>query len=160
MGMGAIGLIGGLASTGVQLYGMNQQAKAQAAAARYNAGLAEREAANTEAQTTEAIRRKRMNNRAAMAELGNRIAGSGLQGTTGTPLNLLGETAGRMELEIGDAARVAAMQAASMRAQGKMGLWEADVRQQATKTAMIGTAIGGLTSAFGKYQEGSYQGIY
>jgi hypothetical protein len=87
------------------------------------------------------------------------MASSGVLTTSGTPLLLAGETAGRMELSIADAARAASIQAASLRAQGKMGLWNAKQSADASKLAMFGTAISGATQAFGMYQSGSYQGV-
>lgn len=159
MGMGAIGLVGAVASTGVQLYAQNQQAKAAQAAAKYNATLAEREAVNVERETAEGIKRQRMNNRAGLADLQNRMAGSGFQSSTGTPLRMTGEAAGRLEVGIADAARSASMQAASLRAKGKMGLWEADQFTSSNRLSMIAGGIGGLASAFGKYQEGKFNGV-
>jgi hypothetical protein len=160
MGLGAIGLVGAVGATGLNLYGQAQQAKAQSVAAAYNNRLAENEAANLEVETAERIKRQRINIRESMAELRNRMAGSGLITTSGTPLLLAGETAGRLELSIQDAARQAAIQAASARAQGKMGLFEAKQAGDASKLAMFGSAMSGATSVFGKYQEGAYQGLY
>lgn len=159
MGLGAIGLIGTVASTGLQLYSQHQQAKSAEAAAQYNNTLAEREATNTELQTAEGIKRQRINDRAALAELKVRLSASGSQSTTGSPLSLIGDVAGRQEITIADAARNASMQAASLRAKGKMGLWEADQVASASKLQMFGTALQGATSAFGMYQQGSYQGV-
>jgi hypothetical protein len=160
MGLGAIGLIGSVASTGLAIYGQAQQAKAQEAAAEYNNQLALAEARNSEAETSEAIKRQRQNNRSGLAEIRARLASSGLQADTGTPLSIVGEAAGRMEVDIADAARRAAMQAASLRAQGKMGLWEADQASSASRLNMLATGIQGATSAFGMYQEQKYQGAY
>lgn len=159
MGMGAIGLVGAVASTGLAMYGQRQQAKAQMMAAGYNNQLAENEAANLEAENAERINRQRANNRSSLSDLRNRLAGSGLVTTSGTALMLAGETAGRMEVSIADAARAASIQAASLRAQGKMGLWNAKQSAEASKLAMWGTALQGATSAFGMYQQGSYQGV-
>ena len=160
MGMGAIGLLGTVASTGLAMYGQRQQAKAQVAAARYNNQLAEAEARNVELETGEGIKRQRMAARAGLADLRNRMAGSGLVTTSGTPLMVVGESAGRIEVGIADAARAANMQATSLRARGKMGLWEADQYSAASRLSMFATGLGGLTSAFGKYQEGRHVGIH
>jgi hypothetical protein len=182
MGLGAIGLIGTLANTGLQMYGQNQSAKAQMQAAKYNANagrlsaeynlkLAENEATNSENQTSEGVKRQRISNRSALADLRNRASSSGLQSTTGASLLVAGESAGRLEIGIQDAVRASAMQAASLRARGRMGLWEADVQgkmglweaaqaKSASRIAMLGTAIGGATSAFGQYRTGKYQGLY
>lgn len=160
MGFGAIGLIGGLASTGLQMYGQNEQAKAAQQAAAYNNQLALAEAKNRERETTQGIIRTRQNNAAGLSELRARLASSGVQTGTGTPLTVIGETAGRLELGIADAARAASMQAASLRAQGKMGLWEADQAARASRLSMAATGIQGLSAAFGKYSEGKNVGIY
>lgn len=159
MGLGAIGLVGAVASTGLQLYGQHQQAKAEEAAAKYNNTLAQREADNVQMQTAEGIKRQRIADREGMAAIRARLAGSGLQTTTGTALNLMATTAGRMELSIADAARASEMQAASLRAKGRMGLWEGQQAASATKLSMFGTAISGATKVASMYQAGSYQGM-
>lgn len=160
MFLGLLGLFGSLASTGFSIFGQYQQAKAAEEAAEYNNKLARAEAANLEAETAEQIKRRRIENRAGLADLRTRLASSGVVTTTGTPLLLQGEAAGRLELQIADAARSASMQAASLRAKGRMGLWEADQMNSASRLSMLGTAIQGIGSAFGKYQSGSYLGIY
>lgn len=159
MGLGAIGLIGTVASTGLAIYGQRQQAQAQEQAARYNNNLAQAEARNVEMESAEAIARQRIRNREGLASLRARMAASGTVSTTGTPLLLAGETAGRMEIEIADAARRANIQASSIRGQGRMGIWNAKQASAAGNLASIGTAIRGATSAFGMYQQGSYQGV-
>jgi hypothetical protein len=158
--MGAIGLVGSLAATGLSMYGQHQASKAQTQAAKYNDALAQAEAANRETETRVGIQRQRVSNREALAGLRARMAHSGVQTTTGTPLILAGESAGRFEIGIQDAARSAAMQANSLRAQGKMGLWEAAQAKQAGKINMIATGIQGISSAFGQMQQGKHQGIY
>lgn len=160
MGLGAIGLIGGLASTGLQMYGQHQQGKAATQAAKYNNALAEMEARNLEMETAEGIKRERINHRAYLAELRNRTAASGVQTDTGTPLALMGEAAGRLEIGVADAARKANMQSASIQAKGRMGLWEAEQFKRANKLAMIGTGIQGVTNAIGQYRTGKYQGTF
>ena len=160
MGLGAIGLIGGLASTGLSMYGQSQQAKAANQAADYNNALAQREAANLEAETAQGISRERINQKAALADLQNSMAGSGVQTTTGTPLSVVGETAGRFEVGIADAARSASIHAASLRAKGAMGLWEGAQTGAAAKINMFSSGIAGLGSAATKYNEGQYQGLF
>ena len=158
--MGAVGLIGTVASTGLQLYGQHQQAKAVKSAASYNNNLAEAEAHNTELETAEAIKRTRINNRASLAEARASLSDSGTLTTSGSPLNLLGEAAGRMETGIADAARASAMETERLRQKGRMGLWEAKQQAKAIKLNMLGTGIAGLTKAASQFQEGSYQGLY
>jgi len=160
MGLAALGLVGSVASTGLSIYGQNSQAKAQQQAAAYNNALAAAEAKNLEAQTMEGIARQRRRNRSSLSELRARLAAGGTQSTTGAPLLLMGESAARMETSIADAARSTAMQAASLRAKGRMGLWEADTMAAATRTNMLATAVGGAASAFGQYQQGKYYGTF
>lgn len=160
MGLGAIGLVGTLAATGLQMYGQHQAAKAQTQAAEYNDKLAQGEARNLEVETSVGIQRQRVKNREALASLRNRAAFSGVQTTTGTPLVMAGEAAGRFEMSIQDAARTAAMQTASLRAQGKMGLWEAAQAESASKINMLATGISGAANAFGQYRSGKYQGTF
>jgi len=158
--IGLLGLLGTAVSTGFSIFAQNQQAEAAEAAADYNNLLARREADNLERETAEQIKRRRIQNRDALASLRTRLTASGVQTTTGSALLLQGEAAGRLELEIADAARAAAMQAASLRAKGQMALWEGEQAASSARLGMIGTAISGLGSAFGQYQEGSYQGLY
>lgn len=146
-----------VASAGASMYSQSQQSKAASTAARYNNKLAEQEAHNQEVQGSEAIRRQRENNRASLSELRLAQANSGLVTTEGAPLMLLGETAGRMEIGIADAARNAGMQAASLRAKGAMGIWEAKQTATAANVAMAGTAIGALSSVAGGFADGTYR---
>ena len=159
MGLAVLPLIGSIASTGLSMYGQGQQAKAARQAAEYNNLLAQREADNREKEASQGITRERANQRAALAEISNRLAGSGVQTGTGTPLAIIGETAGRFEVGIADAARAASIQAASMRAKGAMGLWEAGQVSAAARTQMFATGIAGLSGAVSKYQQGTYEGI-
>lgn len=157
MGLGAIGIIGTLASTGLQIYGQHQQAKSAQQAAEYNNSLALAEAANKEAETRQATERARINDRADLADLRTHLSGNI---ATGTPLLILGQAAGAQELAIQDAARNSTIQADGLRQQGKMGLWEAEQTGQAAKLQMIGTGLQGLSSAFGQYKEGATLGMY
>ena len=159
MGLAAVGLIGTVASTGLSIYSQHQQAKAAEQAAQYNNELAQREATNRELETAQGIARQRANDRASLADLRTRLAGSGTLTTTGTPLTLMGEAAGRLELGIADAARRANMEASSLRAQGAMGIWEAKQQRSAANLSMLATGISGVSRAFGMYQQDSYQGV-
>lgn len=153
-----VSLTATIASTGAMMYGQKKQADAQEQAAAYNDELAKAEARNLELETHEGIKRERMNQRSAMAAMRNRMASAGTVSDSGTPLKITGETAGRMEIAIADAVRASAMKAASMRAKGKMGLWEADQYSSAAKLSMIGTGLAGVTKAAGQYQDAKYLG--
>ncbi len=159
MGLGAVGLFGGLAATGLQLYGQHQQAKAEEQAAEYNNGLARAEARNRELETAEGVSRQRQRNASALSQLSANLARSGVRAASGSALDIYAEAAGRLEIDIADAARASAMEAESLRAKGRMGLWEADRMKAAARLGMFGTALQGVTSAFGQYREGSYHGV-
>ncbi len=160
MGMfaAALPIAGTVASTGLAIYSQRYQTAAMKAAAQYNTRLAEAEAANQEAETREGITRARSSQRAALADIRARIAGSGVQTTTGNAALIPAEAAGRFELSIADHARSAAMQAASLRMKGRMGLWEADQMAKASKLQSLATGIQGLTSAWGQYSQAKYTG--
>ena len=144
--------------TGVSIYSQNQQQKTTDRIAAHNNQLAENEARNRELESQEAIRRERRRKRAQMARVRNQLAAGGTLTTTGTPLAILGETASRIETGIADAYRRSNMDAASLRARGQMGLWEADQAAAGTNLAMAGTAIKGLSSAASAYSGAAYQG--
>jgi len=138
-------------STAATIYGQQQQAKAQTKAAQYNNIVANQEAKNVELQNAEQLKRERIRNRRQLAEIRNQMAGNGLINTEGTPLAILGESSANLNLGIQDAARAANMQAASLRAQGQMGLWEADQGQQAANINSVATGLSAATSAYTGY---------
>lgn len=165
MGTGAeIALYAALAataiSTGVSVYSQQQQAKTQERIAAYNAKRAEQEAANREREASEARKRARIEKRKRLARIRNDLASRGTLTNVGAPLAILGESAGNMELRIQDAARASSMQAASLRAGGAMGLWEADQYSSAANLQSIGTVASGLASMGGTYAGGVYNGTF
>ena len=149
MGFGAIGLVGGLLSTGMSIYGTRQQADAAEAVGNYNNTLAEREAANLQSENTENINRQRINNRRNLSTLRLRAAQSGTVTTSGSAARVLEDAAGTMEIGIADAARSANMQAESLIARGRMGIWEAQQQKKAANLSMLAQGLSGLTSAAG-----------
>lgn len=155
-----ISAIVGAVGTGVSIYGQAQAANAAQDAAAYNNKLAEQAARNKELEAVEAIKRERDANRARLGEIRARLGTTGTLADEGSPLLILGESAGRLELGIQDAARNASMQAAAMRAQGKMGLWEADQAQSASIFGMAATGLKGLTSQADAYQSNVKLGVY
>ena len=159
MGFGAVGLVGGLLSTGLQVYGTMQQGKTAMAAAKYNNQLALRESDNLQKENAENIARTRINNRRGLATLRTRAAATGTLTTSGSTAAVLADAAGTLEVGIADAARAAAIRSASIRQQGEMGIWEAKQKKKAATIQAIGQGIAGLTqaasTAYGNYQVGS-----
>ena len=136
-------------AAGASIYGQQQAASAASDAADYNDQLAQAEARNHQLETSEAIKRQRETNRQQLATLRNRLASSGVSASTGTPLAILGEGAGNFELAIQDAARQSAMEAAAIRAKGKMGLWDAKTTQAAANIGSVGS-IAQAAASIGK----------
>jgi len=159
MGVGAAMLVGSLVSTGLAVYGAKQEGKAAQSAARYNNALAQREANNLEAESTENIARQRINNRRQMSTLRARAAGSNIISTSGSSALVLEDAAGSMQIGIADAARSAGIQSESIRQKGKMALYEGDQAKAASKGKALAIGISGLTSAagsaYGNYRVGN-----
>jgi type II secretory pathway pseudopilin PulG len=141
-----------LASAGVSIYGQRQAAKTQERAAEYNHQIAENEARHRELETAEQVKRRRVQDKREMATLRNNLAASGTLTTEGTPLAILGESSAFMDLAIQDAVRQSTIEAASIRARGQMGLWEASQASRASRISSIGTALGGFSSAVTAYR--------
>lgn len=107
--------------TAVSVYGQVEQAKTAKAMGKYNAKLAENQARQTEMDAAENIRRKRKENKRLIATQRSRYAKAGVL-EEGTPLELLAETAGNLEMETLDYDRQQRMAAAGLRAQGAADL--------------------------------------
>ncbi len=117
--LAAAALATAIVGTGVSVYGQVQQAKTAKAMGAYNAKLAENQALQAEMDGAENTRRKRQENRRMMATQRSRLAKAGVL-EAGTPLEVMAETAGNLELETLDYARSVRMQATGLRAQGAM----------------------------------------
>jgi hypothetical protein len=152
MSMFYVAVTATVVAAGVSVYSQVSAAKAAEKAAEYNNDLAENEAKNRELESHEQIKRERIANRQKLAAIRNRLANSGVVTTSGTPLAILGEAAGNFELGIQDAARESSMQASALRAQGKMGLWEAEQGKKAAYLSATSTALSAAGSAGGSYQ--------
>lgn len=138
-------------STAATVYSQQQAAATQTKAAEYNNKLAEAEAKNRELEMAEQLKRQRIKDRRAMAQIRNRLANSGTLTTEGTPLAILGESAANFNLGIQDAARASNMQAASLRAEGQMGLWNAAEGQKAANIESVATVANAAASAYTGY---------
>ena len=160
MGFAAAGMLFTGISTGLQVYSQIQQGKTAETIAKYNNDLALSEAHNQELQFAEAAKRETLNQRKDMATLRAQLSTQGTSITTGTPLSIMGETAGLFQTRLADAARASAMQAESIRQKGRMGIWEAGQQKQASTLAAIGTTIQGVSSAVSAYSHNRYTGAF
>lgn len=180
-------IIGGVAasaiSTGISMYGQKKAAKASAKAgtqaaednskqirqvAQDNARLANSEAVNVELESREQIARMGQQNKSALATMRASMGASGFTMDSGSNLDIMGATAGRLAVGIADVGREAAMKAARFRYDGARGLYEANAQanlgikqanteakntKAAAKTSMIATGVGGVADAFTGYSK-------
>jgi len=153
-------VISSVVSAATTIYSNEKAADAAEDLARRNQQQADAEARNRELEAAEAIKRQRLRDQREKAAIRARLAQQGTLTTSGTPLLILGEVAANQELAIQDALRSANMQAASARAQGTMGLWEAESTAAALTNKSIAAGIQGLSSAAGGYASASYQGAF
>lgn len=158
MGMAGIGMLFTGVSAGLQVYSQMQAGKTAERVAKANNKNAEIEARNQESEFAEGVKRDRINQRKQMSTLRARLSTQGTRTETGTPMDILGETAGNFQLAISDAARATTMQTASIRHAGQMGIWEAKQAKKASTIAAIGTGIQGITSAVSAYGHNKYTG--
>lgn len=138
MAYAVVAAIVAVVAAGVQVYSAEQQAEVAEDTAKYNNQIAKTQATNAELENAEAIKRERARNRRQIGEIRARLAAGGTLTSEGAPLAILGESAENFELGIQDAARASSIQAANIRAQGAMSLWEGT--QQAAATRISGYA--------------------
>lgn len=105
--------------TGVSVYGQVTAASQARSIGKYNAKVAENQAKQVEMDAAESIRRKRKENKRLLATQRGRYAKAGVV-MEGTPLELLAESAGNLELEVLDYNRQAQLEQQNLRAQGAM----------------------------------------
>lgn len=131
-----------LAGGGLQAYGTYMQGREQNIAARYNARLLKQRAIATEqameSETelmTERARELKATQRAVAAK-------SGAQITSGTPLLVLAEQAGKMQRDILEHRRSRMIQAQQFRSQAKQVRYAGRMARRTGTIGAIGTLLG------------------
>lgn len=172
MGAAGIGMLFTGVSAGLQVYSQLQAGKTAERVAKANDKNAQQEATNREAEATnkelefaESVKRSRMNQRKAAATLRARLSTQGTRTDTGTALDIMGETDSAFELAVNDAARQVGMQSASIyqnaamvRYQGKMGVYDAQQAKKASTLSAIGTGISAVSGMVSTYAHNRYTG--
>lgn len=143
-----IALIAMIAGAATSFAGAQQQAKAAEDAGKAQKAAADASARNEELQNAEAIKRERINKRRRLARMRAAHGTSGLV-MSDSSMDVFSETAGVMELQIQDAARAGNMEAANMRNQGSMALWEARTQAAATRMSSYGTLLSDASGVAG-----------
>ena len=135
-----------VAGTAMSIVGQRNAAKAAEQSAEWNADQQRKQAAYEESVAQKNMRRERENNKRELARRRASAARGGLM-ETGAVSDELIEASERHQVEIDDIWEKASTQANTRRAQANMSIWEGQVTGQAAKTAMWGTAMGGVSSA-------------
>ena len=143
----AIATTAAVVGAGVSAYGQYQAGQSQKSMANYSAKLAENEAIAKEQQShAESLQmRKDMERMKASQRAG--YAKSGAIQTEGTPLLVMAEQAGMMELDVLNYQRNRALEASSLRQQASMYKYEGKQAARAATIGAVGTFLGGVGSA-------------
>ncbi len=143
--------------TAVNAYGQYQSGQAQKAAANYNARVQEAQAIQQDMENRENIRRERKAGQGLLSSQRQKLGASGVVIQTGSPLELLGRTAGELELRAQDAARAARAGRSNLQyglSQSKMTKWEGKQAATAATLGATGTILQGSGQAFAMYKAG------
>lgn len=143
IGAAAGAMVGG---TALSAYGMRQSGQAQKATGKYNSDLAKNEAIAKEQQSRfESLQMQKDKERLTAAQRAG-FAKGGSMITEGTPLLLMAEQAGTMELDILNNQRNRAMEAMALRSQATLDKYAGNQAAKAGTIGAGGTVLSGLGS--------------
>jgi len=125
-------LVGTAVSAGMSYYGYQQQAKTSERIADYNAKVAENQAIQQEMEANESIRRRRREQRGFKGRQRAKFAAAGVQ-YEGTPLAVMAESAGLMELQNADFYRASQSRSSSLYSQASLTRQEGYARASAAR---------------------------
>lgn len=140
--------------TAVNAYGQYQSGQAQKAAANYNARVQEAQAIQQDMENRENIRRERKAGQGLLSSQRQKLGASGVVIQTGSPLEVLGRTAGELELRAQDAARAGRSNLQYGLSQAQMTKWEGKQAATAATLGATGTILQGAGQAFAMYKAG------
>jgi hypothetical protein len=146
-----IGAIAAIAGTALSAYGTYQAGQAQKAMANYNARLANNEAIAREQATKAETERMRDENRRIRASQEAGYSASGAMASSGTPLLVMAEEAGKMEMDVMNMQRTGAMQAQASRAQAKLDKYSGKMAARSANIGAGATLLTGTGSAAMSY---------
>ncbi len=156
----AIAAIGtSVVGTGVSIYGQQQQAKTAQRTAERNAKIQENQALQVEMDARENARRQRDENKRRMKTQRSRYAASGVI-NEGTPLEVMAETAGLLELDALEIGRQAKAKATNLRAGAASSRISGENQSNALKIASGATLLSGASSAAGMTYEFGKSGAF
>ena len=126
----------------MSIQGQKAAAKGAQMSAEWNADQARKHAKFEEETAQENMRRKRENNRRAIARDRAKSARGGLQ-ETGAVAGMLTDKAERLQKDVDDIWNSASTRSEQLRGQAQMSLWEGEQAQKASKYAIYGTLAKG-----------------
>jgi hypothetical protein len=134
------------ASTAVSIDAQKQQAKTAVRVADYNAEIDEQSAIQADMEAREKATRIRKRNKSVTATQRSKIAAAGIL-TSGSPLEVLGETEAALELEAMDAARIGRTALSAGFARAEATRFAGASQAASLKTDQTATLLSGLNSA-------------
>jgi hypothetical protein len=159
LALAAVALVATAASTYVSYQGQQYNAAVAKNTAEYNSKVQENQAIQADMEARETIARQRAQNRRFMSSQRAAIAKSGIA-EAGSPLEVLGETAGQLELQAQDQARAARLRLSSGLSQSANTLTEGLAQSKGYKMAATGTLISGAAKMASQAGSFSYNGNF
>jgi hypothetical protein len=145
-GMAVTGLAASAVGTGVQMYGQRQQAKTAERVAERNAKIQEGDALQTEMDARENARRLREDSKSKLKTQRSRYAKAGVI-NEGSPLEVMAETAGLLELDALEIGNQAKAKATRLRAGAEVSRQDGYDQANALRIASGATLLSGAGSA-------------
>jgi len=137
-----VAIASSVGGTYMSIQGQKAAAKGAQMSAEWNADQARKHAKFEEETAQENMRRKRENNRRAIARDRAKSARGGLQ-ETGAVAGMLTDKAERLQKDVDDIWNSASTRSEQLRGQAQMSLWEGEQAQKASKYAIYGTLAKG-----------------
>lgn len=136
-----------LAGAGISAYSSYQQGKSQEAMANRNAKIAENAAENEALAAAENAKRQREHSHRQLAAIRSQMAGSGVQMSTGSSLDTIGQAASEFELQAMDLFRDSNARQMEYQNQSVTTRWEGKQAAITGKFGAVGSLLGGAGSA-------------
>lgn len=162
-GIGALGYASlGLSalSTVAQAKQQREMGKVAQQTAEYNAKVQENQAIQASMESQEQARRQKAINAKLLGTQRTGFASSGVVSSVGSPLEVLGETAGMIELEYLDANRAAERARSAGMARGAMTRFEGASTARGYKNQSYGTILSGASSLLSSYGGMKNAGVF
>jgi hypothetical protein len=139
----AVSIASAIGGTYMSVQGQRAAAKGAQMSAEWNADQARKQAKFEEETAQENMRRKRENNKRAIARERALGARGGVK-ETGAVADMLVDKADRLQKDVDDLWANASTRSEQLRGQAQMSLWEGDQAQQASKYSIYGTLASGV----------------